>query len=74
MCLQIIYLIYMQKQDLAKITKNGWYAIKPNQTKPNQTHYYYSTYLREEKQCHKKIKKQMIVYVIRITTNQKPWR
>ena len=29
-----IYLIYMYKLDLAL---NGWYVIKPNQTKPNQT-------------------------------------
>ena len=29
MCLEIIYLIYMHKKDLAY---NGYYAIKPNQT------------------------------------------
>ena len=32
MFIEIIYLIYMYKQELAKITYNGWYAIKPNQT------------------------------------------
>ena len=30
MFLEIIYLIYMYKKDLALITNNGWYAIKPN--------------------------------------------
>ena len=30
MCLLIMYLIYIQKQDLAfKKTNNDWYAIKP---------------------------------------------
>ena len=32
MFLQIIYLVYMYKQDLQEITSNGWYA---NQTKPS---------------------------------------
>ena len=29
--------VYMYKMNLALITYNGWYAIKSNQTKPNQT-------------------------------------
>ena len=33
MCLQIIYLIYMRKQDLALNNPKDWYAIKPSQTK-----------------------------------------
>ena len=33
MCLEIIYLTYTYKRDLAL---NGFYAIKPNQTKLNQ--------------------------------------
>ena len=28
-----IYLIYMYKEDLALNNLNGWYVIKPNQTK-----------------------------------------
>ena len=28
-----IYWIYMYKEDLALKTDNGWYTIKPNQTK-----------------------------------------
>ena len=35
MCLEIIYLVYMYKKDLALNNLHGWYAIKPNQTKPN---------------------------------------
>ena len=35
MCLEIIYLMYMYKKNLALKTYNGWYTIKPNQTKPN---------------------------------------
>ena len=27
----------MYKEDLALKTNNGWYAIKPNPTQPNQT-------------------------------------
>ena len=33
MCLQIIYVWYVYKQDLAFKTSDGWYAMKPNQTK-----------------------------------------
>ena len=32
-CLQMIYLIYIKKENLHEITYNGSYAIKPNQTK-----------------------------------------
>ena len=35
MCLQIIYLIYLYKEDLALKIYKGWYAIKPNQAEPN---------------------------------------
>ena len=36
MCLQIIYLIYMYKKDLALNNLQWLYDMKPNQTKPNQ--------------------------------------
>ena len=35
MCLEIIYLIFMYKKELA-LTYNSWYNIKPNQTEPKQ--------------------------------------
>ena len=31
----------MYKKDLALKADNGWYAIKPNQTKPNQIYLIY---------------------------------
>ena len=31
LCLQMIYLIYVNKPDLA-LNNNSWYAIKPNQS------------------------------------------
>ena len=32
-CVKKLYIFYMYKEDLAEITYNGWYAIKPNPTK-----------------------------------------